>query len=1838
MRRIGVFLRDCGRLHKKTSPARDVDAISVIFPRVESASWRGRLRFRAWRAAFSGVARKRLPATPAFAIIDVGSRIRIQAFRDARRAARASPRMTDAELLQLIEQVPPEFWTEEQVETLRERIAHAPELRTAFADQLRIENLLAATYGGGNISAASILEKSSIQPRRPPRHWARWTTGLLVIAILAAGAAWQFDLLPFLHREPAVAVNEKEIPQSPGGKTGVGTNQARRVDVDPDELDSEITHVAAVDPSYRQELEAESFSSGNVAVRRTGEFPNGRRFGRRGQRAAATACIYGPEHQRYYVEYDVTLPQAAAYRFVLRYTAGDSRPLIASINGKVVNPTAVAAATASWEPSALQWAEVGVYEFKTGRNTIRLEAPEDWTKWTDNFFPLIDRLAIEHPSREPPVAIADATKSPWESARQLGAPPRPYRTLAFEDVSETAADFTPKADELRRWFGAQPGHQLNINERDFYGRRCGTFEGRACLQCPWPDDALLRFAVADANKLRIYCWSGDTGVLLQFHEDRRFVWAAYAVTRDAAKAKTNSWTLVSTDEDRSYRTSPSGFLPLELYWRESELVLARGAIPLLVAPLATPPREVIFDGRAAIRGLAIVHATEFPSAESLIGKAAGEKPANVAAADRPGRTWRENLAPGAHRATPAPGTIELAAMNAKDLSQLTTPLTDAGQLPGIVQVTCHLSQATPGASVFLCGDDDRPTDVLRIMKESRSGALGAWFVNHGDGRVEANEDFNNGPVPLFHEDVWLRFVSGGGMLRAWTSGDGVHWGAPWEVRAHWGLTPARFGIALAPAKELRSIRVSQLEVRALPALAALAPIELRRRLPALDAAAHDPGKLIEWLGNTGSRKPAEVDQSAWRCAAAYQALAAGATLPTSRTLLGVLLDRALSDKQLSLTDKLNVLREASLIANVWDDASAASEIMDRYLALATAAIEPPAAPNEQKPTHRVYMELADAMLESPLALRQSALPPLAALARLELLDLVATKRWAELAELTQVLAFRDVRPFYAPAESTIVDWGKALAQKNLRGDGARETAAFRSAWRNPFVEQISTEAFNVLAEFRAALESESYRDAAATIASAGDKLVGNTESLGVLPDDKDPDLYVSLRVALASAMQDHPALGAAMGEHFGPTARLRVDRAIAEGNDTAVEAATLQFHGTEAAADAHLWLGNRALGVGEFARALGHFRVAAESSAPRIANEAASRVRLASALLGQMAAAGNDALKINAVSLPADELHRIAQRGAAMRVQGDAPVASHAAAPQRTLPPGDYRLQSWGDFAIGSCPRPNLDSVARDVSINWTQRNTSIVAAPSAAGDLVLVTGRYSTTALDPATGAKRWDAVLPKERAEPGDWPAVVRRPLVVGSRILVRWIAKNGPCLACIDAKTGNLRWQSQHPSQELVASDPFWSQEELIALVARHDDIQQQWTISLATFDVDTGETVRTRPLVRLRTAWRELGVCELAMNGDTIVATFAGVFVCCDLSGQLRWIRTAQVIPANIDRWTLIQAAEPPLILDGRIYLASPAVRQLRCIDAATGRMLWQRAAPNLIQSVGLYGKLFVALEQDSLFALDAATGALQWRLPVGDDFTPLLYDQANPTVADSASAKIVAWERAPASPPMKRGDAATLVWIDAATGKRTAAWHDPDRSAIKTLGPAAIAATGRLWALAARDPNTDVRQIVEFLPPGVKVAEPAPLKPPPGDPAADKLMQVVAATFSGWTATSGRTDLAAPLVKHLESDNTLVALADHLPVVFTREIALAKNEKRRLRIKAGFAAKESWHLRVTAGDRQLADAQIGGQDQPGWQRFELDLAPFAGKSVKLEVTATSPEGKPRKTFWKRLIVE
>ncbi|MGW4508096.1 serine/threonine-protein kinase [Streptomyces sp. NPDC004436] len=294
-------------------------------------------------------------------------------------------------------------------------------------------------------------------------------------------------------------------------------------------------------------------------------------------------------------------------------------------------------------------------------------------------------------------------------------------------------------------------------------------------------------------------------------------------------------------------------------------------------------------------------------------------------------------------------------------------------------------------------------------------------------------------------------------------------------------------------------------------------------------------------------------------------------------------------------------------------------------------------------------------------------------------------------------------------------------------------------------------------------------------------------------------------------------------------------------------------------------------------------------------------------------------------------------------------------------------------------------------------KGTTGVGAPLHAGGLVLVVAPGSETlrALDPATGAERW------QRRLPGGAQAVVAggHALLVGT----------GGSVTALDAASGAPRWTRQIGGTGTVwwgAPAADGAAAELYAVTPESDGASTQLAVvdpadgtqrtqfkaagrlrpvgtaqgSLYLMDVDTSG--RTTAVVRAEPAGRAVHRVRLTaplFDAEAAVDP-AGITYLFGTSGALAAVGAAK------EEWRLetgLSVASRPVFADGRLLLTA-ADGRLLAVDAATGRQAGQ-TGPRMADGRNTYaatlpapavgdGRVFGVAPDGSVFAVDAAAPA------------------------------------------------------------------------------------------------------------------------------------------------------------------------------------------------------------------------------------------------------------------------
>jgi outer membrane protein assembly factor BamB len=1224
------------------------------------------------------------------------------------------------------------------------------------------------------------------------------------------------------------------------------------------------------------------------------------------------------------------------------------------------------------------------------------------------------------------------------------APSAPRRALAeaaFEDIDGPLRGISK--NQLSRWFAPVPGQNHNFTEANRGNIVVAGLDGLIRLRAPWPTDAVLSMAPFDHHGMAMHFWSGKTGVSLYYYQHPRPTWAAYRTSRKGPEARPSTFALVATDNDRYERSVPGA---IEIRHHAGALVVSRGDLRLLTAPLDGPPAEVYVDKHAWLRSFTMYRGEPFPNDEQADALAASAKDSSPAALE-----WTKQLAKGVSLNKVGNGGMQLAADKGSDISWA------AVKLPGrsLYEVVFRLGDMSPGTGVYLGDDAGKPLYVLGFVREQRTGQNVAAFVAPNAGAFETNLDINQQPVAFSDPGQWLRLVAGSGTLKCWTSGDGVRWSRAIDpargLRGGW----SHVGLISFKTNDPHQITIEALHISELAAISGLADEKLRRQVPAgvLTGDLH-PGT---WQTRVQESLPAGVDPLLWRNACALRTLAALPPANLGNALLAGLLDENLT-RQASPADRLRVIDQAAELFDAWDqpDSYRLSQYYERLGK--QLASEGDLAP---------WSHAGRGLLTAPIWTTAGFQTIPETLVSAELLFRIYADQPDQVRQLCRQLKLynRPAIPEHNWPDSRqrlqpLVEWAGANAERALadkrRQNGNAPTAVLFDA-QHPLTVSLSKEGFNTLAELEATLGDQSYRDACQIILGLKPQL-----ALGLLPDGRDPRLMLSLPQAVDTAMRDYPGLRQTMVEQFGTLGRLRLQQALAEASPHLLQALAVQFFGTSSAATAHQWLGDRALADGDFAQAAAEFELALHSAEPEQKAPLAARLRLAGAMLGRDEGMPvTEPVVFNEAKLTADAFERlVAEMKSHAVAVGGAPLVAAEATPQGGIKAVRYDVQGRGTLAgdVGQNPGNPISG-----NVDWAARQY----AGTVAGKMLYLSNRFQVSAFSLVNGKQHWSVPIGKDPAPTHSWGLVAMRPVVVGDRLFVRRLARNGPELVCFNDVNGKVRWTT-HPSVS-VASDPLLLQDRLYVFTLSTPLDNGLVTLELSLVNPLTGEILSQQPVIQLKNLWDRQINCQATVVGARFVAMAGGTVLCCDFTGRPLWVRRQLWIPPAQAPAGNEQAAGLPLVAGNRLFVTQPGVFAVECLDLDTGRRIWQQAIPDIRRLIGLAGQRVVVETARGWQAYAAPSGKFLWQ----NDAEQILDANVCPATGD-----LVVAHREPQANDTWRP---VVVWINAETGReksRLPLESLADKEPL--LGPFVVAGD-RLWTLFGRGLREPRREVYELIP-------------------------------------------------------------------------------------------------------------------------------------------------------------
>ncbi|MBC8289216.1 MAG: PQQ-binding-like beta-propeller repeat protein, partial [Planctomycetes bacterium] len=1062
-------------------------------------------------------------------------------------------------------------------------------------------------------------------------------------------------------------------------------------------------------------------------------------------------------------------------------------------------------------------------------------------------------------TRKPVKPAPRADEVPWAKLLSPDVASHAVEDVAWRSPADGRTDEFPPL-EFRRWFSSIPGRPWQVTDETQRNMKYTKFDGQAKLKAPWIADAVLRLAIYDAEKCSLFFWRGNEGVRFRYYHTRTPQQiAAHHVSRNGPQAKPEIGPLIAHDNGRWQRS----FLgPFEIRHENDQLMLVRGDLPLLSVSYEGPPEEVIVEGKLKFRHCTMYRSDPLP--REHIARFEMRPGDNQLPVDKPGEMEWSMLDEKSESASlnidPAAGTVELRAGATDKVDAISvTPLGSTG----LSEFVFRVDQADPGTGLVLMGN---ATPVYRVGFEwdSNGSRLAVAQQTPTARVVEKAFDPNSYPVPWIAKDQWYRILVGAGTMSLWTSEDGSRWSWVGDTTYRSTTAPVTAIGLFALMGGERGITLSHLERREFPTLYSLADPELRALVEMKGFGSTAILDIGTWLQHVIQCQPKGVHNfKAWRRACAVETLRAGSNGPLATALLNGLLTETLASADIisgqgEFDDRFlwQLLGEASQTLDVFDStmglrfSHVVHESIRRRVLHQLARTDEPA---EGEPTNVEAAESADAPLPAgsvaaagmaeflmlPFWSQQATLLTPQSAAQLELMSLVQHREDERVRKLLDRLTYwntssHPAQAWWTPLATSYstMAWSELTAHRSL--DNEQQIArAWPSRWktalapiRHPLAQTVSKEAYNVMAEFQAAISGRAFQDACQVISSSA-----TSDLLGLLPDREDDRLMVSFPNAVSLAMNQHPDLRSSMNEKFGAVGRLRVRQAIENGDADTIEAATVQFFGTVAAAESARWLGDQALAAGRFAAARGHYRAALADYRLNLSVETEetaaleSRLRMTEAILGfppeiPVATAPGETppadrpVNFGGVEMTSAQFAELATelRTAGQASQTAAGIHGVRAASSAwhvspsVLPPGGYelqqRLQIQGDVGEHAGKSGPAD-------VNWFARQNVV----EVDGVEAFFSNRFQLTRIDLNTGKETWRQELGAEHGSVNYWPHLAMRPLLTASRVFCRRLTKTGPELICCDRAAGTVLWRFKPASgATLLVSDPLLVRDRL------------------------------------------------------------------------------------------------------------------------------------------------------------------------------------------------------------------------------------------------------------------------------------------------------------------------------------------------------------------------------------------------------------------------------------------
>jgi len=1165
--------------------------------------------------------------------------------------------------------------------------------------------------------------------------------------------------------------------------------------------------------------------------------------------------------------------------------------------------------------------------------------------------------AEDNPSTEQPTQSEPAEEPTAEAVAEETLVPRDVAPITFAHL--TALPDADRRDSLTRaqfdtWFTkASDKLPSEIQEYRDGDRPQTKMKGWFRLKGQLPPSAALRFELSDVHRVRFHFYCGDQGVTVVRHQHDYSPWYAYAMTAGEDGIQPQNLLLAANDGYREHRGPARHYEPVAFFFDDatSELVFYRGDVEVIRTPLPSVPDRMYFEGESVVRQMNLWPLEALP-------KVPIDYPQQVALEQTADLPWQSKLAEQTTLEKNANGTLSLVSENPEDNSWACVPIPGYG----IRLVELELSGVDRSHGVFLTepakepkeGEQPEvpsPHDGLVFNRNRKTDHLYARFSYIWDAGHEVDRDPLEHPATQVGDHVWVRLMAGAGQIRGWISLDGQHWALlSSEDRDTKGVFN-HVGISAAKVEGDHRLTIEKMVVRALPGITALFPQEHWKKVEQV------PWKQLEespypdepFTLPDESKLPADLATRLRRY------WCTGASLDHMTDLTEEALQAAPDNDA-----KRQIIQDMLALTQTWP----LEYHEKRFLGWSEERLGELFEEQLHTDQRQDYAAFRRDLLNLPTINRDPFSYFSQERFNAEILAAIEQGRWNDILNSCEAMRrYYSYDPRKLRHEFPIINWagGIAVRHSNRANQDADYLTEGRSA--SLLVEDLSKEAYNISAELNAALESDAIADACRLITQ-----IPESAAEGLAPSGSDPDHLFSVTAAIQMAVQNHEALQHQMEKEHADLAQLRVNSAIQRGDRKVVELVTLQFFDTQAAAQAHLWLGDQATSAGDFASSLQHYMKAARSAEGDLKSMVDARLLMLGHMPQGESANAEGPISIGATTVSASSLIddtsviRTAQPEEQEAAGNDTAAAAQAAWPaEAAIKPTSFTLKgSWGR------EQDRVPSDVRSWDVDWHGESLGTTLS----GDEAYVCNRFELWKLDLKNQKEVWSrSQRDKDRGKAHDYPYTQCVPLLVGDMVITRMLHEEGFALYGIDQKSGEIEWVTNLDDQIVLATDPV-SVQGRVLIVTLREVSQSTYAVRLSRVDLSTGEILDSHPLFRIRDTWFDRGIGNVVAHREQLLIDLGGVLASCDISGHLQWVRKQLTFPQKIDsRWGGQQLSNLEILGDQAISFHAGMLR-MECFDVATGTLRWTRPATK-VQSITLVHDDTLLVEEPNRWLLVAA---------------------------------------------------------------------------------------------------------------------------------------------------------------------------------------------------------------------------------------------------------------------------